>query len=76
MKRLTPGRPCPKAGCSGVLLLHMDAPSLGPGVLTCSAHPMPTSQQRLRLALEDKPLPEFHAFYAWADEGAAAGSYP
>jgi hypothetical protein len=37
---------------------------------------MPTAQQRLRLALEDKPLPEFHAFYGWSAESAAAGSYP
>jgi hypothetical protein len=37
---------------------------------------MPSAKQRLRLALEDKPLPEFHAFYDWLVEDAAAGEYP
>ena len=76
MARLAPGRPCPKAGCSGKLVSHLGGLSLGPGVLTCSSYPMPSAKQRLRLALEDKPLPEFHAFYSWAVEGSASGSYP
>jgi len=60
--RLAPGRPCPKPGCSGTLLVGMPAAEVGPGLLFCSKHPMPSPTERLHLArdpaVDDAPFDE------------------
>jgi hypothetical protein len=73
MTRLAPGRPCPKPGCSGTLLVGMPAAEVGPGLLFCSKHPMPSPTERLHLAREDRPLPEVHSFYWWGHEVVPEG---
>jgi hypothetical protein len=74
MMRLVPGLPCPKPGCSGTLLVGMPATEVGvgPGLLFCSKHPMPSPTERLYLAREDRPLSEVHSFY-WRGHGVPEG---
>ena len=63
--RLAPGARCPTRGCTGHLLVLYPVPTSGPGALHCSLHPAPSHEERVRLAMQDKPLPVVHAFYGW-----------
>jgi hypothetical protein len=70
--RLSPGSRCFTKGCEGRLMVLHPVPTSGPGALHCSHHPMPSHEERMRLAMLDEPWPVTHTCYWWGDEGAAA----
>jgi len=62
-----PGERCPKRGCVGVLRVHTAPPSVGPGILECSARPFVSPVELARLP-EDEPGPVTHTWLLWRNE--------